>query len=293
MSEQQEKKRITPQNLINALLIVILMQLGALAIMQVNYDSFVVIVSSSGYSFDPAGLVVGGPLINAVLLVLFAFGATLGLLWVVRRRMVHSFKLAIFGSISISAFSLTWITAGDAVEGIVPAELQIPVVIIVPSLVVGLIGYTIFVKNRPILSSVVLAFVGAEVGAFFAGTLSLWTALALPIVFSLYDIYAVFKGPLKHLIGTAPGLALTGMSVKLGEFTLGLGDVVFYTMLPALALFLAKSTTPISAIAPLATMAAVDVGVITTLYLLGRKRLLPGLPIPMFLGVAVLAVFLL
>ncbi len=34
-----------------------------------------------------------------------------------------------------------------------------------------------------------------------------------------------------------------------------------------------------------------DVGVVATLFLLSKKRLLPGLPIPMMLGILVLALY--
>jgi type IV secretory pathway VirB2 component (pilin) len=150
---------------------------------------------------------------------------------------------------------------------------------------VAMIGYTVFVKNRPWLSTVILALVGAEVGSFFAFTLPLFTALLLPVAFSLYDIYAVFRGPLKQLIAVDSTVALVGMSIKAGEFTLGLGDVVFYTMLPAIAF---RPDLGLSPYVPFEMIAAIDAGVVATLYLLSKKRLLPGLPIPMLLGVLVL-----
>jgi hypothetical protein len=45
--------------------------------------------------------------------------------------------------------------------------------------------------------------------------------------------------------------------------------------------------------ASLVTMLVIDAGVAFTLFLLSRRRLLPGLPIPMLLGVAVVAAYLL
>ena len=173
----------------------------------------------------------------------------------------------------------------------VPASLELIVSYGSAGLVVLLIGYIIFVKNSLWLSTAVLAFVGAQVGSFFAETLPLWTALALPVAFAVYDIYAVFRGPLKALIGTAPNVALVGMSIRAGEFTLGLGDVVFYTLLPSLAYFQLYDTVGIGP--ALLTVLAIDVGMVITLFLLSRRRLLPGLPIPMLLGVLVVAYYLL
>jgi hypothetical protein len=57
-------------------------------------------------------------------------------------------------------------------------------------------------------------------------------------------------------------------------------------MLPALALF------QFNLLYALYTMAAVDVGVVITLYLLSRSKLLPGLPIPMALGLGTLVLLI-
>ena len=132
---------------------------------------------------------------------------------------------------------------------------------------------------------VLTGLLSAEVGSYFASTIPILTALLLPIAFSLYDIYTVFRGPLKTLITTLPAESLTAISSKVGDFSIGTGDTVFYAMLPALGYFQFGFGQAFLA------LVAVDVGVVMTLYLLGKARLLPGLPIPMFLGVAVLVAF--
>ncbi len=284
MSDQApEKKRVTPRHLLEASATVVVIQLFGLSVTDQNRPVYNTIVNSTGYSFDPGGVSPAGSTLNAILLVGFAFALTLALVWLLRRKMVLSFKLIIFGSVAFSAFVLTLVSADIFALSNLPRSLELPVAFGAAGAVVIAIGYVIFVKNRVWLSTAILAFVGAEVGSFFALTLPPWTALALPIAFSLYDIYAVFRGPLKALMGTAPNIALVGMSIRAGEFTLGLGDVVFYTLLPCLALFqfgLAQS---------LYTIVAIDIGMVITLYQLSKRRLLPGLPIPMLLGITVIA----
>jgi presenilin len=282
LSEQLPQKRVTPANLAKAAIIVLLIQLVALLVTNQNDAIYGVIVSSTGPSYAPAGSSAAGSVLNAAILVAFAAGLTFGLVWLLRRKMVTSFKLIIFASVAFSSFILTLITADVFAVDYLPPALELPVAFGVPSAVVILIAYIIFVKNRPWLSTVVLAFVGLQVGSFFAETLPPWTALALPIAFSIYDIYAVFRGPLKALIGTGSGIALVGMSIKAGEFTLGLGDIVFYTLLPSLAFF------QFGVLQSLYTILAIEVGMVITLYLLSKRRLLPGLPIPMLLGILVI-----
>ncbi len=283
--EAVDKKRITAPNILFAVLVVVAIQIVALFITYENMPTYAYMVSTSGYSYAPLGQSSAGSIGNAVILVTIVFVSTLALVWVLRRKMVTSFKLLIFISISISAFVLTLVTFGSVISTFVPDAWQLPLDLAVSGVLVVLIGITIFVKDYPWLSTVVLAFVGAEVGSFFASTLPPVTALALPVVFAAYDIYAVFRGPLKQLIGIGGGVALTGMSIKAGEFTLGLGDIVFYTMLPSLALYY---FTPLISVS---TILVIDAGVVVTLYLLGRKRMLPGLPIPMILGVLLLTAF--
>lgn len=285
------EKRVTPVNLAVAALVVVVIQLLALAISSQTLPVYSYVVSSTGPSYAPAGSSVAGGALNAVLLVAFAFAMTLVLVWLLRRKMVLSFKVLIFGSVAFSAYVLTLVTADVFALEFLPPSFELPFAYGFPALLVAGIAYVIFVKNVEWLATVILAFVGAEVGSFFAATLPIWTALALPVAFSVYDIYAVFRGPLRALVGTAPGIALVGMSIKAGEFTIGLGDVVFYTLLPSLAYY---RFYPTFGVAPaLLTMLAILGGAMATLFLLSKKRLLPGLPIPMLLGVLVIAGYLL
>ncbi len=293
MSDQPppvEKKRVTPVNLIVAALVVVMIQAVSLGITYLNYPTYTAVVGSTGPSYAPAGTSPVGSVFNAIFLVAFAFVLTVALVWLLRRKMVFSFKVVIFGSVAFSSFVLTLITADAFAVNFLPASMELPFAFGVPSAIVLVLAYIIFVKNRVWIGTAILAFVGAEVGSFFAETLGFWTALALPIAFAIYDIYAVFKGPLKSLIGTNPGIALVGMSIKAGEFTLGLGDVVFYSLLPSLAF--AQFYGTIGILPALLTILAIDVGMVITLFLLSKRRLLPGLPIPMLLGVLVIVRYL-
>jgi presenilin-like A22 family membrane protease len=288
---QLPEKKVTPLNLLVAAGMVVVIQLVALTITAQNLPVYTSIVSTTGPSYAPAGTSMVGSALNAILLVAFAFVLTVVLVWLLRRKMVRFFKVLIFGSVAFSAFVLTLVTADVFAVSYLPPSFELTVAFGVPALLVVAIAYIIFVKNVPWLATIILAFVGAEVGSFFAVTLSPWTALALPIAFSVYDIYAVFRGPLRALVGTNPGIALVGMSIKAGEFTIGLGDIVFYTLLPSLALYYLY---PHFGFLPVAlTIVAIITGIVATLFLLSRKRLLPGLPIPMLLGVLVIAGYLL
>ncbi len=285
MSEAQpapgQGKKVTPTGIVKALLLVLGIQVLAVLLTYLNAP----VLSLSGYSYAPLGTSVAGSAGNTILLVLVVFSTTLVLVWILRQKRILSFKIVLFAATSLSAFSLTLITV-DSIFGYF-FNLSVPIVDVIASLVpVLLLGYTTFVKSSPLMSSGVLALLSAEVGSYFASTLPLLTALLFPIAFSLYDVYAVFRGPLRELVTAAPASALGIISVKAGEFTIGLGDTVFYSMLPSLAIY------QLNLLGTATTIAAVDAGMVFTLYLLTKKKLLPGLPIPMVLGVASLLLLL-
>lgn len=285
--DQADKKKVTPFNVLSSVALVVVVQAVALWITNENKPVY----SAVGpISVGPLPNTSAGSAGNAFFLVLLVFLATLGLVVLLRRKLVRTFKTVVFVSVSFSAFTLTWLTIDGVFlnyswYGTFPYTQDFE--LLLAFLPVIAIGYTIFVKNYTPLSTIALCFISAEVGSFFASTLPLTTALLLPLIFALYDIYAVFKGPLKQLVSMAPSGALAGMSIKAGEFTVGLGDIVFYSMLPSIGLFYLQPAPA------LVTLVAVDGGVALTLYLLTKKRLLPGLPIPMLLGVLVLAAYFL
>lgn len=285
MSTQPEgKKKVTPLNLAAAIGLVFVVQLVSLWITNLNKPVYVAVgpISVGPFTGTAASVSVG----NSITLVILVFVTTLGLVWLIRKKLVRSFKTVVFAAVSFSAFALTWFTV-DGIFSAYPwygAPYVLPAELLIAAVPAAVIGYTIFVKNHLILSTAILGLISAEVGSFFASTLPLDMALLLPLLFGVYDIYAVFRGPLKQLVSAAPAGALAGMSVRAGEFTLGLGDIVFYSMLPSIALFYLQ---PFSTIL---TLVAVDLGVVFTLYLLTRRKMLPGLPIPMALGLLVIAV---
>jgi len=99
--------------------------------------------------------------------------------------------------------------------------------------------------------------------------------------FSLFDIYDVFKGPLKHLAHTSQNRAVSPLLVKVGAIEVGLGDLLFYSLSAGLAYGVGGMTVAVFAII------TIKVGMWITLKLLEKKPMLPGLPVPVLLSVFV------
>jgi hypothetical protein len=158
-----------------------------------------------------------------------------------------------------------------------------------------------FVRYNPWLSNMVTFIIAAEIGSLFAITLSPPTLFVIPIAFLLYDIYAVFFGPLKIFIKEfrkgekvkkirkgreGKGLNLGVLIANVGGFSIGSGDLFFYSLLVSSAFVLGGIFNTFF------VMLAVNIGILINLLLLVKyETMLPGLPIPLALGLITLLFF--
>jgi hypothetical protein len=158
-----------------------------------------------------------------------------------------------------------------------------------------------FIKYNPWMSNIVTFIIASEVGSLFAITLSPPTLFVIPIAFLLYDIYAVFFGPLKIFIKEfrrgervkkirrgreRKGLNLGVLIANVGGFSIGTGDLFFYSLLVSAAFVLGGIFYTIF------VMLAVNLGILINLLLLVKyETMLPGLPIPLALGLLTLLFF--
>ncbi len=260
---------------------IIVIQLFALLITKVNAP----VVQASGYTYAPAGTSSGGSITNVAILVVFVFATTLAAVWLARKRQAKVFMAIIYIGTGLALFLLTLLASIDVTSNYLDANTSLYLSLAFAAAALVLLTLVTLRRIPSQFGLVLTGLLSAEVGSYFASTIPILTALLLPVAFSLYDIYTVFRGPLKTLITTLPAESLAAISSKVGDFSIGTGDTVFYAMMPALGYYQFGFGPAFLA------LVAVDVGVVMTLYLLGKARLLPGLPIPMFLGVAVLVAF--
>jgi hypothetical protein len=156
-----------------------------------------------------------------------------------------------------------------------------------------------------------LIVISALMGAFMAVILPTWTVLFLLIALAIWDIYAVFKGPIRDMVemdiqgnlmarfdplgDDSEEFPFEHLTYDSGTWQLGIGDLVFYSVLGAHSLY--YSTIYIHDhgfwMLPfffIPVLIAILAGFAYTIYRLTREEgsgILPGLPIPMFLGVGV------
>ncbi|UCG89739.1 MAG: hypothetical protein JSU57_04500 [Candidatus Heimdallarchaeota archaeon] len=175
----------------------------------------------------------------------------------------------------------------------------------------GTISFGIQSFDKIWLRNLMMIFFGAMIGSMLAIHLGLLTTVLILVGLSLYDIYAVFRGPLKGIIDHGREVAEQNesnmASYNEGEYekvpllpalpvystpliNIGLGDFAFFSMLISAAVVIGDGlATPIPLIAALVGL---FVGAFYTFRLLKKERALPGLPLPIFggLGCLVLSV---
>lgn len=176
--------------------------------------------------------------------------------------------------------------------------------------ILGTLSFGIQSFDRIWIRNIMMIFFGAMVGSLFAIHFGLLSVIFILVGLSLYDIYAVFRGPLKGIIdhGREESEEIDEMIQNNDEFeikyervpllpalpvystpliNIGLGDFAFFSMLISASVVISNGlVTPIPLLAALIGLFA---GVIYTFKLLTKERALPGLPLPIFGGIACLA----
>ena len=132
-------------------------------------------------------------------------------------------------------------------------------------------------KGNETSRNVVVVILGGALGVFLGWSIPLISAGLILAFLAIYDIIAVYKGPVGKIASS--GLdQLKGLSFSFKDIQMGLGDLVFYSMLCAVML------RWVTIYAYVFAFVGVMVGSFITFLVLEKRGIFPGLPIPIFLG---------
>ncbi len=157
--------------------------------------------------------------------------------------------------------------------------------------------YLYFTSRSIKFKNFIVLYIGLLIGASMGVLMPLWTTLAILIGISCWDIFAVFykHGPIKQMIDIASNPAEGDVlserevesKIESGEYEydtskleIGIGDLAFYSMLTSSALVQSNNLFVM-----ILTSLAIIIGTGITISGLKRNKLLPGLPISIFLGI--------
>lgn len=128
-------------------------------------------------------------------------------------------------------------------------------------------------------ANVAVVGLGGALGVFLGNSIPVWSAMLILVFLAVYDIIAVYKGPVGKIAES--GLdQLKGLSYAFKDIQMGLGDLVFYSMLCAVMLL------NYGWVSYFASLAGILGGSFFTFLMLEKKGIFPGLPIPILLGLS-------
>jgi presenilin-like A22 family membrane protease len=131
-----------------------------------------------------------------------------------------------------------------------------------------------------IARNVAVVAIGGALGIFFGFSIPLFSAILILAFLAIYDIIAVYKGPVGKIAQSSGLDQLQGLSFSFKDIQMGLGDLVFYSMLTGVMFFSFLPSILPSIMAILGILA----GSIITFFALEKKGIFPGLPFPIMLG---------
>ncbi|MHA2283607.1 MAG: hypothetical protein ACXAC5_22425 [Promethearchaeota archaeon] len=162
---------------------------------------------------------------------------------------------------------------------------------------VFLLLHSYFTSKSIKTKNFIVLYISLLVSASMSIILPFWSTLAILIGISLWDIFAVLykRGPIKTMIEMisvnddegSPDKAEIEEKIKSGEsvydtskLEIGIGDLAFYSLLTSSVLLFTNNIIIVILVA-----AAILAGTGITIMGLKRNKILPGLPISIFMGI--------
>ena len=223
-----------------------------------------------------------GVTLNAgIFVVLMAAMGTLMYLFIkygLKRIVRYLINLALF---ALVFFLFTWYGAlySNVLPPALTAELWPWIAISLAGAIV--LGLLIF-KSKGVTHLAAIVVVGGMTGTFLGVSIPMLTAIVLLLALAAYDLFAVYKGPIGKMAQSTDLEEFTGAVFTYGDLTVGMGDMVFYSMLASISMI---------NFGPLPFVAAA-VGVVFGAYLgfkmLEGRDMFPGLPFAVVIGLALM-----
>jgi hypothetical protein len=108
------------------------------------------------------------------------------------------------------------------------------------------------------------------------------TAIALLLGLAGYDLFAVYRGPIGKIAQSADLEEFTGAVFTYGDLTVGMGDMVFYSMLAS------NSMMNFGPLPFLGASIGLIIGAFLGFKMLEGREMFPGLPFAILLGLGLM-----
>jgi presenilin-like A22 family membrane protease len=218
-----------------------------------------------------------GPLSNALyFVVLVALSATV--FYILLKRKSRKLIFALIAVALTTASLLLSIVYLSAIFAYAPSLdfLVLPLSILV-TVVFDLAIFRLGSRAR----NLAVVLLGGGLGVFFGVSVPFFSAVLILVFLAVYDVFAVYYGPVGKIAYS--GLdQLQGLSYAFKDVQMGLGDLVFYSMLSGSLLFEFQPNL----LPCFVSIIGITAGSLLTLVMLEKRGIFPGLPFPIAFGLA-------
>lgn len=251
-----------------------------------------------------------GALLNGLIFIGYAVITSFIIIYVIKKKGLNALKYIFAISFAFLCFFLL-ILFGDIILWLITHEFIGQEIYTIISYIMYLfIGvFTIFMIYKYIkgdslrIKNLFVLLIGLLIGAFMGMIIPPITTIIILILISLWDIYAVKskRGPIKKMFDyvfeeypNKKKIKKLEKKTEEGEYEveydissleIGIGDLAFYSMLTSHALIFSNNI-----IVLLLTASAIILGTGITILGLKRNKILPGLPISIFLGLGTMLI---
>jgi len=219
----------------------------------------------------------GAPIANALyFVVLIAISATIFYILIKRRS-----KRIIKGLIIVALTTASLLLSLVYLSAIFAYFPSVDILVIPLAIALTVLFDLAIFRFGSIARNVAVVALGGALGIFFGKWIPLYSAVLILAFLAVYDVFAVYRGPVGKIAQS--GLdQLQGLSFAFKDIQMGLGDLVFYSMLTGTMFF---SFLP-SILPCIISIIGILAGSVMTFFMLERKGIFPGLPFPIMLGLA-------
>ncbi len=203
-------------------------------------------------------------------------GVGAGLLLLLLKRSKQKLIAVITGfALTIAAFMLSMVYLYAALSGFLIPYADV-LILVVSVLITAVSDYVVF---RSKYSNIIVLGIGGALGTFLGFSIPTTSAILILSVLAIYDVFAVYRGAVGKIAQS--GLdQLRGLSFSFRDVQVGLGDLTFYSMLSGHMLL------AFGLVSSLASMAGILIGCAISFRMAEKKGMFPGLPFPVFFGLA-------
>jgi presenilin-like A22 family membrane protease len=241
------------------------------------FCAFLILTSSiETYGITPFPEGVGSVGNAFYFVILVSFGASMiYLLLKKRNRKLINLIIGFALTTAVFLLSIIYLSAILSIFWVPYAE---ALILTLSIFITAIVDFIIFRAHSKFCDGIILG-LGGGLGAFLGFSIPTLSAFLILTFLAVYDAFAVYRGPVGKIAHS--GLEqLRGLSFSFKDIQMGLGDLTFYSMLSG-HMLLYFGFVPC-----LASLIGILAGCLLAFKMLEERGMFPGLPFPIFFGLA-------